>query len=616
MAAAVIGTAMPALPAHAALADWFPFLRGAPEEPVPDPVTYTVTFTVTDADRRMERTLKRSSRLVEREKQPASGLVGLIGRARQDLIGLTGVLYDHARYGAEVFITIDGRPLESIGPFDSVSASPVPVAITIVVGPAYVFGDVSATPLPPGMTLESLGLIPGEEARSGTIVAAEQKIADGWRAEGHPLAVAGQRDVIADHARDIVDMALSANPGPTADFGTVQVTGTEFVDPALVLARAGIEPGTLYSSRIIRRAENRLRDLGVFESVRVETADTLAPDGSAPITIVVAERKRRVIGGSVNYSTTEGFGAEIFWRHRNLFGGAEQLQLTASIGKLLDGAFDPDYRLAGTFFKPAVFDPMTDFTMRLEGYQKTTDAYRIRSAEAEVGLARQFSDTVSGSLALEVARSQTVELDDADEQDYLITTLTGKLDWDTRDNKLNPTSGFRASLMAAPAYDFLQDKPFATFSTSYSTYRAFGVADRFVLAGRVEAAFLVVDDITAVAPNRRLYAGGADTIRGYAYQNIAPRDGSGDIIGGRSRVLVSGELRYQINEQFGVVGFVDAGNVYPTIFPDFSGIKVGVGAGIRYLTPVGPLRFDVAVPLQPDVGDPSVALYVGLGQSF
>jgi len=609
---ATAGIAAP--PASAAFSDLFSFWRGPPEEPVPDPVPYVVTFTVSEADRSLERALRRASGLIEREKSPASGLVGLIARARQDVGRLTAVLYENARYGAEVFITLDGRPLDTIDPFDEIAARPVPVSITVIAGPPYVFGSVSAAPLPEGITLEKLGLIPGEKAKSSIIVAAEARIANGWRAQGHPLALAGQRDVIADHRTDTLDVALAIDPGPMANFGQVEVTGTEYVDPMLVLRRAGIEPGTLFSSTVTRRAENRLRDLGVFDSVRIITGETISPDGTIPITIAVAERKRRVIGGTVNYSNTDGLGVEVFWRHRNLFGGAEQLQLTASVSKLLEGAFDPDYRLAGTFRKPAVFDAMTDFTLRLEAFRQTTDAYRIIAAEAEAGLTRIFSDTLSGSLSLEVARSQTI--DTMDTEDYLLTTLSGTLDWDTRDNKLDPTSGFRATLTAAPAYDFLQDKAFATFSTDYATYRAFGPGDRFVLAGRVAASIITVDDITSVAPDRRLYAGGAGSIRGYAYQNVAPRDGLGNIVGGRSLFLASGEIRYRINEQFGLVGFVDAGNVYSTIIPDFSGIKVGVGAGVRYLTPVGPLRLDVAVPLQPDSGDPSVAIYVGLGQAF
>jgi translocation and assembly module TamA len=170
--------------------------------------------------------------------------------------------------------------------------------------------------------------------------------------------------------------------------------------------------------------------------------------------------------------------------------------------------------------------------------------------------------------------------------------------------------------MAAPSYDFLKDKAFAKFGGDFSAYRALGSTERFVLAGRVATEVLTVDDVTDVPVDERIFLGGAGTVRGYGYKNIAPRDGEGDLIGGRSSILFSGEIRYRLNDSFGIVGFVDAGNVYETIYPQFNDLKVGVGAGVRYLTPVGPIRLDLAVPLQPDEGDPSWAIYVGFGQSF
>ena len=352
-----------------------------------------------------------------------------------------------------------------------------------------------------------------------------------------------------------------------------------------MLRRAGIEVGSPYSSKVTRRAETRLRDLGVFDSVRVAAGEALDPDGTIPITITVSERKRHVIGGGVNYSNTEGLGLEVYWRNRNLFGGAEQLELTASVSRLLAGAFDdPDFRLAGTFKKPAVFDPMTDFTLRAATYRQTNDAYRVTAVEGEVGLTHIFSDTLTGSAGVELSRSRTVSPSETD--DHLLATLTGRLDWDTRDNRLDPTTGFRAQLMAAPAYDFLQDNAFATFSADVAAYRAFGGMDRFVLAGRAAASILTVDDITKVAADRRLYSGGAGSVRGYGYKNLGPRDGAGDIVGGRSSLLLSGELRYRVNDQFGLVAFVDAGNAYSSMLPGLDGLKVGVGAGLRYLTPV------------------------------
>jgi translocation and assembly module TamA len=603
-----------AQPSFAALRDWWPFGRTQPAEVVPDPVPYTVVFTVTGADSRLEKQLRRASGLIEREKTPASGLTGLISRARQDVATLTAVLYENARYAAEIAVTIDGRPLASVGPFDSVHTSPVPVTVTISVGPEFTFGTVQTSALPDGVDLARLGLVAGKPAKSDLIVKAEAAIADGWRQQGHPLVTIAPRDTVADHRTNTLDVALHIRPGPVANFGRVSVEGTNEVNPDLVLRRAGIS-GEQYSSTITRRAETRLRDLGVFESVRVATADHLDADGTVPITITVSERKKHVIGGSVTYSNTEGAGVEVFWRNRNLWGGAEQLEFTASVSRLFQSALtDPDFRLAGTFKKPAVLDPMTDFTLRAETYRRTTESYRVTAAEGEVGLSHIFSDTLSGSIAAELSRSQTVSTTGT--EDHLLATLTGTLAWDARDNRLDPTRGYRATLMAAPAYDFLRNKPFATFSTDVSAYYPFGEGERFVLAGRVALATLIVDDITSVAADRRLYAGGAGSVRGYAYKNIGPRDSGGNIVGGRSSLIFSGELRYRINDQFGVAAFIDAGGAYESMVPSFDKLKVGVGAGIRYLTPVGPIRLDVAVPLNRDTGDPAVGIYVGLGQAF
>ena len=462
-------TAAPVAPASAALSDLWPFGNSAAKQDIPDPLPYSVTFSAPDAGWSLKRSLRQASELVNRQKSPASGVVGLLARARQDLGRLTAVLYENARYAGEVFITVDGTPLADVDPFATIAARPVPVTVTVKVGPEFVFGRVDATPLPPGLTLPGLGLIPGEPARSTVVVAAETKLVDAWKDEGHPLAAAAPRDTVADHDTNTLDVSLAVRPGPQANFGRVTVSGTENVDPDLVLRRAGIGGGP-FSEKTVRRAAKRLRDLGVFASVDVAPAATLDPDGTIPIAITVSERKPRVIGASVTYSNTEGLGSEVYWQHRNLFGGGEHLKFSASIGRLLEGAFDPDYRLAGKFRKPAVFDPMTDFTLRVEGYRETTDAYRVTALEGEAGLEHAFSDTLTGTLGLELARSRTVE--PTVTEDHLLTTLTGKLDWDMRDNKLDPTSGFRTQFTAAPAYDFFEKTPYATFGTDVSAYWA------------------------------------------------------------------------------------------------------------------------------------------------
>jgi translocation and assembly module TamA len=406
-------------------------------------------------------------------------------------------------------------------------------------------------------------------------------------------------------------------PGPPADFGRVEIVGTERVKQSLVWRRAGIDTGTLYSSDITARAERRLRDLGVFDSVRVITADSLDPDGTIPITIDVSEAKRRVVGFGVEYDNVYGLGANVYWMHRNLFGGAEQLRFDASVSRVFEGDFvdDTDYRLAGKFWKPAVIGAMTDLTLEAETYRETTDAYLVTATGGKVGLTQEFSNTLSGGLVFDLEQAH-VENAIQTEEDYLIATLTGSLDWDRRDNRLNPTKGFRNFFSAAPAYNFDQDETFTTFTNDFSIYQAIDSDRRFVLAGRVQGAIITVDEIRDVAPYRRLYAGGPGTVRGYAYQSLAPKNREGDLIGGKSLFAASAEVRYRVNNSLGLAAFVDAGNAYASLWPEIDNLKFGVGAGVRYLTPVGPLRVDLAFPVEPGKDDSWVALYVGLGQAF
>src|SRR3546814_9719979 len=141
------------------------------------------------------------------------------------------------------------------------------------------------------------------------------------------------------------------------------------------------------------------------------------------------------------------------------------------------------------------------------------------------------------------------------------------------------------------------------------------VSDSLTIAGRVRAGSILGVDRDDLAPSRRYYGGGGGSVRGYGYQRLGPFDPNGDPVGGRSINEFALEARYRFGN-FGIVPFVDAGNAYESTFPKGSDLRFGAGIGARYYTNFGPLRIDVATPLNPRPGDGRVALYISIGQAF
>jgi translocation and assembly module TamA len=138
----------------------------------------------------------------------------------------------------------------------------------------------------------------------------------------------------------------------------------------------------------------------------------------------------------------------------------------------------------------------------------------------------------------------------------------------------------------------------------------------YILAARVLVGGSIAESIEDLPVDLRYFAGGGSSVRGYEYQALSPRNAVNQIIGGRSAVEGSLEMRTWLWGDFGAAAFVDAGSASSSNFPDFDDIGVGVGVGVRYRTPVGPVRVDFAVPLDPPAGDSEFGIYVALGQAF
>jgi translocation and assembly module TamA len=598
------------------------------EEDIVDPLHYTVTLTVEGGDEELQKALDKASSLVQDVKRPVSGSLGLLAKARSDREQLVAALFSQARYDGVVTIAIDGRSIDELPPDADFGAGPVPVAITVDPGAVFTLGEIRLKGDAADLMPAHFGLIPGGDAGSTAILRAEAEIVRRLKEEGRPLAEITGRDVVADHDTATLDVTVAVDAGPVAGYGPTTVTGTETMDPGFTAYVTGLKEGRQYSLREMEEARNRLMALGVFSSVTVREGDELDASGQIPIEVEVSERKLRYYGVGATFSSTDGLGVEGYWGHRNLFGRGETLRIEGSISGIGDqdtSDFDTqntstlgelNYSAAILFEKPAVVGPDSKFFSRFRTVYEHPDAYDRFSTEVAAGLSYQFTREQSGSVEASLEYEDVSDFFHPDGQRHLIASLPTQYVFDNRDDKLNAKRGFRALAFAEPAHDFFTGATFVKFRGELSAYRAIDDAQRFVVAGRVATGSIVGASLEEIPADRRFYAGGGGSVRGYEYQGIGPKDPEGNPIGGRSYMELSAELRVQVTETIGIVPFVDAGTVSEEQFLGSARFKMGAGVGLRYLTPFGPLRIDGAVPLNRDPGDPSFAIYAGVGQAF
>ncbi|MGL3607399.1 autotransporter assembly complex protein TamA [Rhizobium sp. G187] len=593
-----------------------------PDRDIIDPLDYTITLETGASDRKLEKSLENTSLLLAGEDKPVSGDLGLVIKARDDRDRLIATLYENSLYGGVVRVTIDGRDIDALPPNPTFDRSrPVPVTISVTPGEPFTLGRVTLDGDAAKLNPADYDLTAGDSAGSLKILRATEQMAEALKAEGRPLTEVSRREVVADHKTRTVDVTISVEAGPVAPLGTVTVKGSKTVRADFIERYSRLNPGETYSPQQLRKAAERLRALGVFSSVTIEEADDLANDGSLPIGIMVSEGKHRYFGVGASYSSLDGAGFEGYWGHRNLFGGAESLRIEGSVRGLgenrdVTDLSALDYNAGITFIKPGAFFPSATLEASVKGSSVTTDFYDAATITGKVGLAYEINDKDTVNAGVSLAYDS---IDDAfgDGNTYLTLGIPVGYVSDTRDNKLNPTEGYYGTATVTPSYDFFGQTAFTSLEGSMSAYLGLGEEDRVVLAARLSAGSLIGgDDLSAIPATRRFFVGGGGSVRGYSFQEITPYTDAGDGTGGRSFVTANLEARVSVTETIGLVPFVDIGTTSDSEVPDFSDLRMGAGIGLRYMTPFGPLRLDVAMPLQPYEGGSRYGIYAGIGQSF
>ena len=589
---------------------------------IADPQPYGVTVVVNGAGD-LESVVRNASALVADANEPASGSAGLLAKARGDYRRIVAALYGEGYYGGVVSISVGGQEAAKLAP-DVNLPDPVAVVLTVDPGPLFHFNSVTIANEAPVTNdpfdfvepPSSRGYGQGEIARSGAISKAETLALEAWRQQGFAKAVIASRDVVADHATSTVDVTITVNPGRQAAFGAVTVSGTERMDPAFVERQTGLMVGEEYDPDELERAQKRLDRLEVFRAARLEAAESIGDDGLLPYNLIVQELPGARFGAGANYSSIDGLGLEAFHLWRNLFGQAERLRLDARVASIaypVDTA-QFDYFFGGTFTKPGVFTPDTDLVAVLSAERTNYPTYAETSALGKLGLTHFYTNEITFEGGASIERSR---FDDAfGTRDFTTAGLYAGATLDFRDDKVDATSGWYAQASVEPFYEIQFANPGGKITVEGRTYFGFGESDPFVLAGRIKAGAVVGPSLAEISPDKLFFAGGGGSVRGYGYKSIGVNNGNGLVTGGRYVLEGSLEARAKVTETIGVVGFVDGGYVAADVFPGIDDLRIGVGAGLRYYTGLGPLRLDVAIPLNKKPGDADYAVYVGIGQAF
>jgi translocation and assembly module TamA len=567
---------------------------------------YTVTFTGNVKEELLD-LLEQSSQLRALTDKAPSSTAALRRRIEGDVDRFKTALRSEGYYAGEVRADLD--------------EDAVPPAVTIHVepGPAYKLesyaieyrGNVSEGPAVPQNGFE-LDLEPGMQARAPRIVAAQQQLLERLAERGRPLAEVLDRRSVVHHGKHTMDVTLSVDPGPLAHFGPLTIDGLDRTDKDYIREFPTWEAGEIYDQRKVDALRKALNATGLFEGVTVTHASEVDAEGALPVQAVMTERAPRSIGGGASYSTSEGIAVEAFWEHRNFFGRNEKLQFRARAGML-------EQSVRALAEKPRFHNPNQKLLLDAGFSHEDTDAYEAYIASSDAAIERELSDIWSVRYG---AKLDLEDIDDKGEQSlFLVFGVPLSATRDSRNDILNPTSGSKLRLATTPYISAIEDQQvFLRSEIEGSAYLKLDDKGWIVLAGRGLLGSIVGADTNEIPATKRFYSGGGGSVRGYEFQRIGPLDADLDPIGGSSVVEMTAELRVRVTESIGLVPFLEGGNVYDDSFFDGGNeteFRWSAGLGLRYFTAVGPIRLDIAFPLNKRENiDDDFQFYISIGQAF
>lgn len=409
-----------------------------------------------------------------------------------------------------------------------------------------------------------------------------------------------RQQLLVDPLAGVADIELVYDSGPRYALGKVSFTGDSLFDEDLLRRMVPFKSGAPYDSELIAELNQALQSSGYFEGVRVDAAPSAAEHQVIPVAVQLETRKPRTMGLGLGYSTDVGPRVKANWtRHwvnpqGHSYGWeAEVSAPRQNVGLWYDIPLDP---------------PLTDKLRFAGGYQNEELAGTDTLSKLLTVGPEWHSKLPSGwqrVVSLKYQREEYRLGDDSGLSNLLMPGLT--YSYLRSDNRIDPHNGYRIQFDTKLAKEGVGSDT----NLLYGTVLLKGLTtawDNHRFLGRVQFGGSATNGYKSIPPSLRFFAGGDQSVRGYDYQTLSPENAEGDRIGGRYMVAGSVEYQYSIAEKWRIATFVDQGNSFNKL--ELPNLKTGVGVGLRWVSPVGPIRVDLAHAMNDDGG---IRLHFSMG---
>ncbi|WP_434603569.1 outer membrane protein assembly factor [Pseudomonas sp. Z4-7] len=447
---------------------------------------------------------------------------------------------------------------------------------------------------------DNAGLKPGAVLNHGRYEDAKRTIQNQASRYGFFSGKFVSQTLRVDPTAGIADIELIYDSGPRYALGPVSFEGDTPFDEDLLQRMVPFKAGAPYDSELIAELNQALQSSGYFEGVRVDAAPTAATDTVIPVAVRLDTRKPRTMGLGLGFSTDVGPRAKANWtRHwvnpqGHSYGWEAEISAPRqNVGLWYDVPLDP---------------PLTDKMRYAGGYQyEELSGTDTLSKLLTVG-PEWHSKLPSGWQRVVSLKWQREEYRLGDDSGLSTLLMPGvSYSYLRSDNRIDPHNGYRLQFDTKVAKEGLGSDN----NLLYGTAMVKGlttVFDKHRLLARAQVGGSATNGYKSIPPSLRFFAGGDQSVRGYDYQSLSPENSEGDRIGGRYMVAASVEYQYSVAEKWRVATFVDQGNSFNSL--ELPSLKTGVGVGVRWVSPVGPIRLDLAHAMDDDGG---IRLHFSMG---